>query len=59
MSKIIYIVIALLLAGCASFDNKEENPSGLNEYDITLNDGRTLHCINVGFGTSCDWVNAE
>lgn len=65
------LVIALLVVGCNQVPTGPQAVAGngnFSEQDVTLLDGRTIHCLFWGAGQtsqyaigglSCDWGNAR
>lgn len=57
------VVLAGVLAGCASGFESERSTGSLREETITISDGRTVHCVIYASGyrggLSCDWEGAR
>lgn len=56
----------MILAGCGEAETKDTKPISLVEFEVQLEDGRTLDCVGTRApdwdtkgGLSCDWANAR
>ena len=39
-------------------DHSNDYKDSVDECKVTLKDGRTVTCVNIAKGTSCDWAHA-
>ncbi|SHU54613.1 Uncharacterised protein [Mycobacteroides abscessus subsp. bolletii] len=56
------IALSTLIAGCSSGGggvSDSQMHMDYNDFYVTVRDGRTVYCIQVNPGISCDWANAK
>lgn len=55
------IALSMAVAGCSSSGGVTDSRMHMdyNDFYVTVRDGRTVYCIQVNPGISCDWANAK